>query len=248
VLLFLGCVYSYQDPRAVAAIVRVLEAAGVEYGVLGADEGCCGYIDLLAGAEGAFDEVARERAEAILETGAGILVTPCAGCHRSFSQLYREAVPAWPADMEVLHLVEFLDRLLEEGSIPLADGGEVSMIAYHDPCDLGRHSGVYDAPRRVLAALPGVVVEEFPEAREEAGCCGGGGALRAFDAVEAQRIGGQRLSTLVEGIDAVATACPSCKGNLRLAAAGIAREGGPRRRVLDVVEVVASRLEGGGRR
>ena len=121
------------------------------------------------------------------------------------------------------------------------------MVAYHDPCDLGRNCGVYDAPRRVLSALPGVVLEEFPESRQQARCCGGGGALRAFEPARSLEIAGQRLDTLVEGIDVVASGCPSCKGNLRLAAARRARGGGTRLRVLDIFEVVASRLDGGAR-
>jgi glycolate oxidase len=138
-----------------------------------------------------------------------------------------------------------MDRLISEGALALSDPGSVTMVAYHDPCDLGRHCGVYDAPRRVLSALPGVVAEEFPEARETSRCCGGGGLLRAFDDGSSLDVAAERLSTLVEGIDAVATGCPSCKGNLRIASARLAREGGPRRRVMDVAELVASRLDGG---
>ena len=147
-----------------------------------------------------------------------------------------------------MHLVEFLDLLIEEGRLPLAKEGKVRMVAYHDACDLGRHCGVYDAPRRVLSALPGVVLEEFPTSRERADCCGGGGALRAFDTDAASKIARTRLEGLVEGVDAVASGCPSCKGSLRLAATARAREGAPRLRVVDVVELVAASLGGGGGR
>ncbi|NIP37368.1 MAG: hypothetical protein GWN18_20570, partial [Thermoplasmata archaeon] len=245
VLLFPGCVYSYQDPRALAAVVQVLEAAGADYAVLGMDEGCCGYVDHLVGAEEDFAEVARDRMGAIVATGARMLVTPCAGCFRTFSQLYPEVDPGWPDPLEVVHLVEYLDRLISEGRVPLQEGREVRMVAYHDPCDLGRHGGVYDAPRRVLSALPGVVPEEFPASRRGADCCGGGGGLRAFDTGVALDIAARRLASLPEGMDGVATCCISCKGNLRLAAARIAREGGPRLRVTTVAELVAASLDGG---
>jgi glycolate oxidase len=248
VLLFLGCVYSYQDPRAVSAIARVLEAAGVDYAVLGREEGCCGYVDHLAGAEKELWEMARSTMDRIGATGAPVLVTPCAGCYRTFTQLYPGMAGEWPGGLEVLHMVELLDRLMDDGRLRLREGGKVTMVAYHDPCDLGRHCGLYDAPRRALSALPGVVLEEFPEAREGAACCGGGGALRAFDAEKAMDIARDRLASLVEGMDLVASACPSCKANLKLAASRLAREeGGGRLRVMDVAEVVASRLEGGGR-
>jgi Fe-S oxidoreductase len=245
VLLFPGCVYSYQDPKALSAVVTVLEAAGVDYAVLGEDEGCCGYVDHLAGAEDAFREVARDRMGLIVATGARVLVTPCAGCFRTFSQLYTDVDPGWPGQLEVVHLVEYIDRLLLKGTIPLRGEGKVRMVAYHDPCDLGRHCGVYDAPRRVLSALPGVVLEEFPTSRKEAACCGGGGGLRAFDPETSLEIGERRLETLPEGMDGVATCCISCKGNLRLAAARSARGGGPRLRVQTVIELVAASLEGG---
>lgn len=246
VLVFLGCVDSYQDPRVITAVGRVLEAAGVDYAVLGNEEGCCGYVNHLAGAEGPFKRNARDRIGAIVATGARVLVTPCAGCFRTFSQLYPEVDPGWPGGLVVMHLIEYLDLLLEEGRLPISKEGRVRLVSYHDACDLGRHKGVYDAPRRVLSALPGVVLEEFPKAREEAECCGGGGALRAFDTDASLEIGKGRLATLVEGVEIVASGCPSCKGNLRLAAATRAREGGPKLRVMDVVELIAASLEGGG--
>lgn len=247
VLLFPGCVFSYQDPRGLAAVVQVLEAAGVDYAVLGEEEGCCGYVDHLAGAEAEFEALGRGVMERIRASGARALVTPCSGCFRTFSQLYPALDADWTGDVEVLHLAQYVDLLIAEGRLPLADEAEVLMVAYHDPCDLGRNCGVYDEPRRVLAALPGVVVEEFPECREVAMCCGGGGALRAFDPGRSQEIARRRLGTLVEGIDVVASACPSCKGNLRLAATRMAREGGQRLRVIDISEVVASRLRRDGR-
>ena len=174
-------------------------------------------------------------------TGVDTVVTPCAGCYRTFTQLYPGVDEGWPGSREVLHMVEYLDRLMTEGRLPLREGGRVTMVAYHDPCDLGRHCGVYDAPRRVLSALPGVVLEEFPDARQNGACCGGGGALRAFDAERSMGIARERLGSLAEGMDAVVSACPSCKANLRLAASRMAREGeGRRLRVMDVAEVVAS--------
>jgi Fe-S oxidoreductase len=245
VLLYLGCVMSYQDPKGVRAVGRVLEAAGVDFGVLGDGETCCGYMVHLAGAEEEFETIATATAEKLALTGARKLVTPCPGCFKTFSQLYPDTAPGWPGEMEVLHLSEYLDDLVHQGRLSFKEGGEVTIVAYHDPCDLGRHSGVYDAPRRVLSAVPGVVVEEFPESREDSRCCGGGGGLRAFDADMSQELAKERLATLVEGIDAVVSACPSCKGNLRLGAVRHAKDGGPRLRVLDMSEVLASSLEGG---
>ena len=245
VLLFLGCVMSYQDPRGVGAVTKVLDATGIAYSVLGTDEACCGYMAHLAGAEEEFRRMAALRAEQFRGTGARLLVTPCPGCLKSFLQLYPEAVPDWPGDVEVLHLTEFLDRLSGKGTLRLSGGRGGLTLAYHDPCDLGRHCGVYDAPRQVLASLPGVKVVEFPDNRETAMCCGGGGGLRAFDNEVSLDIGERRLESLPEGVDVVVSACPSCKGNLRLSATRLARKGGPRLRVMDVSEVVASRLGGG---
>ncbi|UCC92801.1 MAG: (Fe-S)-binding protein [Thermoplasmata archaeon] len=245
VLVFPGCVYSYQDPRALAALAKVLEAAGLDYAVMGDEEGCCGYMDHLAGAEEEFQEMARGLMGRVVATGARALVTPCAGCFRTLSQLYTEVDEGWPGQLEVLHAVELIDRLLEEDRLIPQSDGKVRMVAYHDPCDLGRQCGVYDPPRRVVAALPGVVLEEFPASRTDAECCGGGGGLRTFDAGKSMDVGRRRLESLVEGIDMVATSCISCKGNMRLAAARLARDRGPRLRVGTVVELVASYLDGG---
>jgi Fe-S oxidoreductase len=245
VLLFPGCVHSYQNPRALAALTRVFESAGVDYAVLGTDEGCCGYMDHLAGAEGEFDAAARDRMGAIVASGARTLVTPCAGCYRTFSLLYPDVDEGWPGQLEVLHAVEYIDRLLADGLLSLKEEGKVRMVAYHDPCDLGRLCGVYDPPRRVVSALPGVVLEEFPESRTDAVCCGGGGGLRTFDTDVSIEIARERLTSLVEGVNVVVTSCVSCKGNLRLASALLAREGRPRVRVSTVVELVASYLSGG---
>jgi Fe-S oxidoreductase len=248
VLMFLGCVYSYQDPRALGAIGRVMEATGDAYAVLGEAEECCGYVDHLAGAEGEFEAIARDRIGQLRASGASVLVTPCSGCFRTLSQLYPEVDPEWPGEIEVLHLAEYLDRKVREGRMSFAEEGPVIMVAYHDPCDLGRQCNVYDAPRRLLAALPGVVVEEFPEHREGGRCCGGGGALRAYDASISVDLAVERLGTLVDGIDIIASGCPSCKGNLRLAASRRAQKGDGRLKVLDISEVVASRLMDGDAR
>ena len=245
VLLFVGCVMSYQDPRGIGAVTRVMNATGIAYSVLGLEEACCGYMAHLAGADEAFAAIARERVEQFREAGTRLLVTPCPGCLRTFAKLYPEAVPGWPGEVEIVHLADFLDRQSGRGALPLKEGVKRLTVAYHDPCDLGRHFGVYDAPRRILAGLPGVDVVEFPDNRETAMCCGGGGGLRTFDNTVSQDIGVRRLESLPEGVDAVVTACPSCKGNLRLSATRLVRGGGPRLRVLDINEVVASRLDGG---
>lgn len=244
-VLYMGCVYSYQDPRAAEAVARLVEVSGARVAVLGEQEGCCGYVAHISGHEVLFRDVARATAASVTATGTGTLVTPCAGCHRAFATLYGDAVPGWEGGVEALHLVEWLDTLLRDGRLPLSRDAPAVTVAYHDPCDLGRHQGVYDAPRRVLAALPGVRLAEFPASRERAECCGGGGTLRSFDAEVAMQIAERRLRTLPAGVDTVVSACPSCKGNLRLAAARVRRDGGPRLRVLDIAEVVASRLDGG---
>ncbi len=115
---------------------------------------------------------------------------------------------------------------------------------YHDPCDMGRHMGVYEPPRNVLKALPGVELLEFPLNRDKAKCCGGGGGMKGFDNELAGEIGYKRLLTAIDlGAEVIVSACPSCKGSFNQAAARARKEKKAKIKVMDITELVASRLE-----
>ena len=171
---------------------------------------------------------------------AKTLVTTCAGCYKTFKDLYpKHTDRAMP---EVLHLVEYMDRLISDGKVAFT-GSFSKKTVYHDPCDLGRHMNVYEPPRRVLAAVPGLELLEFPLNRQMAKCCGGGGGLKAFDTAMSDEIAYKRVKQANDiGAEVLTSACPSCKRSLQSAAGRLKREEGVKIQVMDIAEILAKAL------
>jgi len=216
VLYWPGCTTSYRLPELVEATAEVLTAAGVDFGVLGGEEPCCGLILYLTG----FWEEARRNAEMVREALSArpprVLVTSCAGCYYAFRRVYPRLGVTLP--IRVMHTSMLFDALLEEEGLQLH--GMEGRFMWHDPCDLGRHCGVYDAPRRVLAAVPGLRVVEPVLSREHAVCCGAGGGLWSIDEGLTGDVARQKVEEAIPaGVDGVVTGCPTCLLNLRSAAA-----------------------------
>lgn len=232
---FVGCVSalfpsSYAVPQQT---VRLLAAAGLEYTLLGGQEWCCGYPLLLNGREDAMAGIARDLVRRVLALGGKTVVTSCPSCYHAWRHVYSRLLGDMP--LEVLHVSELLLRAVEEGRLHLRPVPEV-VVTYHDPCDLGRRSGVYEAPRRLLGAIPGVRLVEMRDRRENALCCGGGGnmesaAPRLVEEAAARRLG-QALET---GAAVIATACPQCRRTL----AGAVRREKARLRVWDLAEILS---------
>jgi glycolate oxidase len=230
-LLFLGCVPSYVDMKTVPSLMELMDLAGVDFTVLGEDEGCCGFPVHLAGSP-EFEAIAKDNIKRIKATGAKTLVTPCAGCYKTFSELYEGL------DVEVMHSVQFLKRLIDEGGLKLEKPFE-KKVAYHDPCDLGRHLGVYDEPREILGAVPGLELIEFPRNRQFARCCGGGGGVSAVNPELALSMAGTRVKEgLGAGAEIIVSACAACKDSLKKGAAGLPKEEKKGLRVMDITEIV----------
>jgi glycolate oxidase subunit GlcD len=237
-LLFLGCVTSYQDVHIVPSIMKVLDKAGVSYTALGKDENCCGYIAYLAGTK-EFKEIVEKNVEAFSKLNPAQVMTTCAGCYKTFKDLYPKYVPF---KTEVLHAIEYLDRLVQDGKIKFKDGTPMK-VAYHDPCDLGRHLNIFEPPRNLIKKIPGVTLLEFKNNRLLAKCCGGGGGLKAFDNDLSGEIAYRRiLEALDVGAEVVVSACPSCKSNLQVAAARLRKEKKGRIKVMDITELVAEAI------
>lgn len=235
VLVFSGCVNSYQDVSMVPAFMGIMDASRVNYALLGEEEGCCGYIAYLSGSA-EFQDIARATADRIEALGVEYIVTPCAGCYKAFVQVY----PDHDIEMgpKVLHAVEYMDLLIDDGRLTF-DRSFDKRVAYHDPCDLGRHLGIYDPPREVLLRIPGIDLMEFPTNQKLAKCCGGGGGLKVIDVDLSRDIAYERiLEAISVGAEVVVSACPSCKDNLKLAAGRARKEGKGKLRVLDITEVV----------
>ncbi len=240
-ILHFGCVTSFQDIRIIPSIMQVLDAAGINYGALGEEESCCGYLAYLVGDMPTFNKAMNMYTDKLAKYKPKELITTCAGCLKTFRDLY----PKYGAKdgFKVVHAVELLESLITEGKLKFKEGSDPLKVVYHDPCDMGRHMGVYEPPRNVLKGIPGVELLEFPMNRNLAKCCGGGGGMKGFDNEMASDIGYKRLASAIDlGADVLVSACPSCKGSFNQAAARARKEKKGKIRVMDIVELVASRL------
>ena len=175
VVYFTGCVSAY-FPMAQAipmAVVEILDAAGVDFTLLGEDEWCCGFPLFGAGIRDRFKELMDHNIQAVREKGAKKVVFSCPSCYQMWHEHY-------PEEFEIYHVTQFVNELITSGQLVL---NNLSLtVAYHDPCDLGRGSQEYNAPRQVIRSIPGVKLVELAHNRENSLCCGGGGNLEMIDA------------------------------------------------------------------
>ncbi len=214
---FVGCLTSFKPSLDFIAqnTVRILHRIGEDFTILGPYEFCCGFPSYLAGVDEDFVE---HNINAICELGIERLLFTCPGCYRAFKVNYPERL-GHTLPFQVQHLTEYFCEKIDGG---LSFSHKVSMrLAYHDPCDLGRHSGIYEEPRRVLREA-GVEVVELASNRENAKCCGMGGLLMFTDPDVSAAIGKARIQeTRDAGVSALVTACPACLDQFRGVADGI---------------------------
>ena len=228
--LFVGCLPVYDKvfgeqldirPTEIArAAVRLLNRLGIEP-VVAPDERCCGHDLLWSGEEEPFQALAEANAEAFKKRGVKHLLTTCAECCRTWRLDYPEAAPGYRP--RVQHLAEFVAGRLEDEQ-GLFTGNGKGRLTYHDPCRLGRHLGVYDEPRQVLDALPGVERREMAAHGRDAVCCGTSG----FTVCDAASRGLQmeRLASAGEaGAETMITTCPKCWIHFACTQAGERRRG-----------------------
>jgi Fe-S oxidoreductase len=210
-LYFVGCYFSY-DPRmkkVAVATAKILNAAGVDFGILGAKESCCGESIRKTGAEEVFKTLAKENIKTFVDNGVKKILVSSPHCYDTFKNEY----PEFMVKFEVVHITELLLELIEQGRIELRQGGYGKQVTYHDPCYLGRHNGLYDEPRAVLKRA-GVELVELPESRENSLCCGGGGGRVWMDTPVGERFSNLRLKQAREvGAEVLVTSCPYCITN-----------------------------------
>ncbi|MFO7984232.1 MAG: FAD-binding and (Fe-S)-binding domain-containing protein [Desulfatiglandaceae bacterium] len=237
-LLFMGCVPSYLDMKMVPSLIKPLDAAQVDYTTLATEEGCCGFPLFLMGTD-EFEPHAEKVIERIQATGAKELVTPCAGCYKTFKKLYPEI---GDLGVEVYHSVHYLDRLINENKITFK--GELGKkVTYHDPCDLGRSFQIFEEPRNILQAIPGLELVEMERNRLLARCCGGGGGVMANNPGLAVDMAAERVrDALAVGAEIMVSGCAACKDNLRKGAKAIPKEERGKIKIMDITEIVAKQL------
>jgi len=204
VIYFVGCVSSFfpMAQKIPVHMATLMERAHVDFTILGGEEWCCGFPLLSAGMASDVKALMDHNMEKVREVGARRIVFTCPSCYQTWKSLYRP-------EAEVLSSSEMLHHLIVENRFPLKPVNAV--VTYHDPCDLGRNSGVYEAPRDVLRAIPGIRLEELPNNRQMSVCCGGGGNLEMVDPDLAGQVAQMKIQEILStGADMVVTSCQQC--------------------------------------
>ncbi len=215
VLYYAGCTAAYNQElqSMVTNTCAIFQRAGLDFGILGDDERCCGSTAKRIGDLELFERQARANIDMINELGVETIVTSCAGCFKTIKQ-------DWPEfgrlKARVVHTVELVEELMKSDKLKLhADKGEARTVTYHDPCHLGRHNRIFDPPREILSRLPGLRLVEMYPTRESAFCCGAGGGVMSGFPDLAVRIAGGKIDKATEaGADILTSACPFCLTNL----------------------------------
>ena len=264
VLYFAGCTYAYNAnlQHVAQATLGILLAAGVDVAILGAAEACCASPVIKVGMEELFRERAGKNIELFNGRGVKTVITSCAGCYGVFKSQY----PAvGRMDFEVLHSVEYFDRLLQAGRLRFTRTMPMK-VTWHDPCHMGRGGekqdlwegdrtkwglsdpprqrnygshGVYDAPRTILQAIPGIELVEMERIREFSWCCGAGGGVKSAFPEFAVATAKERAEEAQDtGAEVLATSCPWCEANLT---DGVNAAGGTMR-VMSLVEIMEQAL------
>ncbi len=217
VVYFVGCTASYRMQFLAQATVKLLGAADVRFTIMGPDEWCCGSPLLRTGlGDKVKEEYVIHNINALQGRGVKEVVTACAGCYKTIKENYPEIAGFRP--FEVYHVSEYLHKLIKEKKLKFSKEFNKKVV-YHDPCHLRRHAGVFDAPREVIKAIPGVELLEMPRNRERSRCCGAGGGFKIAFNDQAEDIAVGRVKEAVEtGGEVIVTPCPFCVVNLNAGA------------------------------
>jgi len=208
-LFWVGCTGALveRNVKATLSMTRVLKAAGVDFGVLGDGETCCGDPARRAGYEFQFQMMAEQNIEIFKSHNIKEIITTCPHCYNTIKHEY----PRYGGDFKVIHYTELIADLIRQGRLKLTNELN-SKLTYHDPCYLGRYNGQYLEPRQILETIPKAKLEEMERSRDTGFCCGGGGGLMWIEEQPGTtKINQMRLEdALKTGAETVVTACPYC--------------------------------------
>ena len=237
-LYWVGCSAALDDRnmKVARATAKILNAAGVRFGILGDEETCCGDPARRLGDEYLFQTVCQQNIGVLKGYNVKKILTTCPHCYNSLKHEY----PQFGGEYEVIHHTQFIAGLIEGGQLTIP-GARLGRAAYHDSCYLGRYNDIYDEPRRILKALSTAPVE-LPRRRTDSFCCGGGGGHMWMEEEPDKRVNTRRVEEVLKaGVKCVATACPWC---LTMLDDGLkAREAEGSVRAMDLSELVAEALE-----
>ena len=234
ILYFPGCYLSY-DPRmkrVARATASILNKAGVDFGILGAKESCCGESIRKTGDEELFKRLAKENIKNFIDAGVKKVLVSSPHCYHTFKNEY----PEFMVNFEVVHITQYMFELIREGRLEI--GGQFGKkVAYHDPCYLGRHNNIFDEPREVLKKA-GLELVEMEDSRRDSLCCGGGGGRIWMETPKGERFSDLRLDQAVAvGAEVLATSCPYCITNFE--DSRLNREDGEAIEIRDITEIIA---------
>ncbi|HEV8609478.1 MAG TPA: heterodisulfide reductase-related iron-sulfur binding cluster [Thermoanaerobaculia bacterium] len=240
VLFWVGCAGSYEDraKRVSRALVEILDEAGVSFAILGTEETCTGDSARRMGNEYLFQVLAQQNIETLNGHGVKRIVTNCPHCYNCIKNEY----PPLGGTYEVMHATELVVRLMDEGRIRFTEPVRET-VSYHDACYLGRYNGIYQPPRRILRAIPGVELTELPRTCERGLCCGAGGGRMWMEEKLGTRINQERMREIEETeTAAVGLSCPYCMIMLGNAKEEIGASTAP----FDVLELARRSMGAGG--
>ena len=208
-VLYFPCCYPSYDPRlkkVSQATANILNKAGVDFGILGSKEMCCGESVRKAGNETLFKRLAKDNIKTFIDSGVKKIVVSSPHCYHTFKNEYSE----FKVSFEVVHISQYIFELINEGRLTISKE-YAKKVTYHDPCYLGRHNGVYDEPRGILKKIPGLELTEMFESREDSLCCGMGGGRAWMETEKSERFSNLRVEQAIGvGAQVLATACPYC--------------------------------------
>jgi Fe-S oxidoreductase len=210
-LYFVGCYLSY-DPRmkkVATATANILKKAGVDFGILGNQENCCGESIRKTGSEEVFKRLAKENIKTFIDNGVKKIIVSSPHCFHTFKNEY----PEFMVNFEVVYISQYISELINAGRLELT-GEFAKKVTYHDPCYLGRHNDLYDEPRDVLKKIPGLEFVEMEDFGKNSLCCGGGGGRIWMDTPKEERFSDLRLEQANDaGARVLVTSCPYCITN-----------------------------------
>ena len=238
-LLYVGCAGAFdsRNKQVTVALATVLDAAGIAWGILGKDEMCCGDSVRRLGNEFVFDKMARDNVKLFQDMGIKKIITLCPHCYSTLKNDYKQ----YGLDAEVMHHTDFINVLLGTGALKLKRSVDMGKIVLHDSCYLGRHNGIYDAPRDVISRATGKGSVEMERNRGDSFCCGAGGGRMWMEEHLGTRINLARVSeALNKHPDTVCVSCPYC---MTMFEDGLKDKGAAQVRVKDIAEIVAEGLQ-----
>ncbi len=237
-LLFVCCTscYDIRSRKIAKAVVTSLRAAGISFGIVGAEESCCGESIRKIGDEALFSKLAESNINLYNGKGVKKIIVTSPHCLYTFKNEY----PELGGEYEVYHYTEILAQAAAEGKISLS-GKMAGEVVMHDPCYLGRHNDIYDAPRNLITSIPGADIKELARNRKNSVCCGGGGGRVWMETKAGERFAELRITEAIEsGAKTLVTSCPYCITMLEDSCNVMGKQS--ELKVMDLSELVAENL------